>query len=580
MKVMKYLAVLAIALFAFASSSNAQTVQFLGGGSSALFLELGQAAVNLEGGVNACVWTAGALATNDVSAKDTRPTVADIQNGKVWVVWDKGTGVDCLHPAGNFNVYSYLSVDSVIGDRCYFATDAGGSGCIATYTPTQAEGNAAGNQLGAGFLDTASGACAGLNTPCIIPTTVTSVLNNKRWFAAGTDIRPEDAKFATFRALQPCTNTIFRAPFGGGLTTMNGLGYNVNGVQAGVGEPIQSFYSAPVFTVLDFNITGNDPFGAFAVPGYSVNTVGAQPIIVVAAPAGGTGLGAATDINTFTLTLFYNGVLGRATDLLGPTVNPGLLTVLVREPLSGTYNTFEFSVPNTNQFHTSQELGNCNFGTGAEGSNPMNLQSGNGVVAGVRRRVLGTGEMRSTLQGATAAENRLGYFFWSAGNAGGFTAANGKYLTVNGVDPIANSYSVTNGVLPTAAAGTLGQVTFANLNAGDYPIWSALRIVSTNPAPAGVTNLIAAVQTLNSTQNDFIPLNKLNVWHSHFALPQVNVGAAANGTTINAAGDLCASAGALAELGGDAGGANVMKTANHDFCADFSNVTGLINASN
>jgi hypothetical protein len=120
------------------------------------------------------------------------------------------------------------------------------------------------------------------------------------------------------------------------------------------------------------------------------------------------------------------------------------------------------------------------------------------------------------------------------------------------------------------------------LNSGDYPIWSALRLVTTNPAPAGVTNLIAAAQTLNSTQNDFIPLSKLNVWHSHFALPQVNVGAAALGATINPAtpGDLCNSAGVLAELGGDAGGANVLKAANHDFCSDFSNTTGLINANN
>src|SRR6516225_1034800 len=139
MKVMKYVAVLAVALLALASASNAQNLQFLGGGSSALFLELGQAAVIAEGGAGvACVWSSNALATNDVAATDSRPTTADVQNGKVWVVWDKGTGADCQHPAGSFNVYTYLSVDSVIGDRCYFATDSTGtSGCVANYTPTQ-----------------------------------------------------------------------------------------------------------------------------------------------------------------------------------------------------------------------------------------------------------------------------------------------------------------------------------------------------------------------------------------------------------------------------------------------------------
>jgi len=587
MKVMKYVAVLAVALFAYASASNAQNLQFLGGGSSALFLELGQAAVVAEGGAGvACVWSSNALADNNISASDSRPTTADVQNGKVWVVWDKGTGADCQHPTGNFNVYTYMSVDSVIGDRCYFATDSAGvSGCTAVYTPTQAEGNTAGNLLGTGFSDSASGACSGANSPCIIPTTVTSFINSKRWFAAGTDIRPEDAKFATFRALQPCTTTIFRSPFGGGLTTTTGLGYNVNGVQAGVGEPIKSFYSAPVFTVLDFNISGNDPITGKAVPGYTVNPVGAQPIVVAVAPAGGTGIGAATDINTMTLSLFYNGVLARATDLIGPTTNPSsLMTVLVREPLSGTFNTFEYSVPNSNEFHTSQEVGNCNSGTGAEGSNPMNLQSANGenTNVGVRRRVLGTGEMVSTLTGASAAENRMGYLFWSVGNVGTgnkFTATNGKYLTVNGVDPLQNAY--TDGVFPGIDVNhPIGNVTFKNLNNGDYPIWSALRIVSQSPEPAGVATLISAAQTLNSTQHDFIPLANLTVWHSHFALPQVNVGAAALGTTLNTSGDLCGTANALTELGGDAGGANVLKAANKDFCADFSNTTGIINASN
>ena len=583
MRVMKYLAVLAVALFASANVSNAQNLQFLGGGSSALFLELGQAAATFVG-ANACIWTAN-ISDGNIAARDTRPATADVQTGKVWVVWDRGTtGTDCQHPSADFNVYTYLGVDSVIGDRCFFATDSGGvAGCTAVYTPTNTEADTAGNLLGtaAPFADSApsAAACAAPFTgSCIIPSSVLTFLNGKRWFAAGTDVRPEDAKFASFRALTACTTTIFRNPFGGGLTQTFGLGYNVGGPQAGVGLPIQSFYSAPTFSVIDFNISGNDPITNQPVRGYTVNTVGAQPIVVAVAPAGGTGIGAATDINLFTLTLYYNGVLGRSTDLLGPTTNPSLLTILVREPLSGTYNTFEYSVPNTNQFHTSQELGNCNSGTGAPGANPMNLQSANGAVLAARRRVLGTGEMVTQLTGTPAGEDRLGYFFWSAANGSKFTSTNGKYLTVNGVDPLANDYSVTNGVIPTGA--NLSQVTFKWLNQGDYPIWSALRIVSTSPTPAGVTNLINGAQTLNSTQQDFIPLSKLNVWHSHFALPQVNVGAAANGANIAGVGDLCNSAGVLGEVGGDAGGTNVLKVANHDFCQDFANTTGLINANN
>jgi hypothetical protein len=140
--------------------------------------------------------------------------------------------------------------------------------------------------------------------------------------------------------------------------------------------------------------------------------------------------------------------------------------------------------------------------------------------------------------------------------------------------------AANNGIIPNAANGNLPCVTFKSLNTGDYPIWSALRLVSRAAVPVGVTNVITAAQGLNSTQNDFVPITKLNVWHSHFTLPQVGVNSSANGTTINVAGDLCNTGGALAEAGGDAGGSNVLKVANHDFCADFSNVTGLINANN
>ena len=60
----------------------------------------------------------------------------------------------------------------------------------------------------------------------------------------------------------------------------------------------------------------------------------------------------------------------------------------------------------------------------------------------------------------------------------------------------------------------------------------------------------------------------------------INVTTAANGPTINPStpNDLCnPSGGALAEAGGDAGGAIILKKANADFCADFAVNTGLIN---
>jgi len=200
--------------------------------------------------------------------------------------------------------------------------------------------------------------------------------------------------------------------------------------------------------------------------------------------------------------------------------------------------------------------------------------------------------MTSTLQGAVEGGNNpsktyIGYFFWSAANVSGLT--NVKYLTYNGVDPIlANPYS-TNGTLPASGgpgdpcAGNIvtcpaNTITFAGLNNGDYALWSALRVVTQSPTPAGITALVTAAQTLNSTSTDFVPLSSLKMWRSHFSMPAINVNVAANGPSIAGGNDLCnPGVGALAEQGGDAGGAIIYKVANADFCSDFNNNTGLVN---
>lgn len=558
MKFMKYLLMLGLALCATAGISKAQTIQFLGGGSSALFTELGQAAQSSASTATPCVWTSKSSAS--ILARDDRTSPSTDEQGNIWITWGPGTGT-CDAPAGAFDIYSYMSLDSVVGDRCYFMVDSSGSGCEQILTVTA--GTSGANLLGTGFgPDTA------------IPSVIISTLNNQQFFVAGTDIRPEDAKFAVQRMFTACGSPILREPYVQTVYETFGLGYQT--AVSGVGQQVLSSFSSKLFNVLQFNITGKDPISGLSVRPFTVTTVGAQPIVVSVAPAGGTGIGAATDIDGFSLALFMNGTLGRSTDLNGPTTTNGV-TTLVREPLSGTYNTFEYSNPNSSQFKTSQDANNCS-GSSVK-SNPLNLASANGKVAGAsRKRVIGTGEMTATLQAATT--DSIGYFFWSAGNASALS--NAKYLTVNGVDPIADSYSVTGGVFPTAAANTLGQVTFKNLNAGDYPIWSALRLVSTSPTPAGVTKLVSGVQTLDSTQHDFITLANLNVWHSHFNITSVGVTNESNGPTINPAtpGDLCGIAGAQAEGGGDAGGTVVQKKANHDFCADFGVTFGLVNKNN
>jgi hypothetical protein len=91
-----------------ASVCDAQNLQFLGGGTSALFVPLGQAAATLIG-PGACVWSQTSASTY---ALDMRTVNTGSEGGEVWVVWDKGsTGTDCQHPSNNFNVYSYMSMD-------------------------------------------------------------------------------------------------------------------------------------------------------------------------------------------------------------------------------------------------------------------------------------------------------------------------------------------------------------------------------------------------------------------------------------------------------------------------------------
>ena len=549
-------------------------VMFLGGGSSAMFLELGQSAQSSATTSTPCVWTHSTL-LNFVAARDNRIQLlfaSDLpidENGDIWVTWGPGSGT-CTAPSGNFDVYAYTSLDSVLGVRCFFEIDDvnGNPGCVQVFTLPA--GTAGENKL----CNTTDPCVYGPDTA--IPQVVINALNLQHWFAAGTDILPEDAKFAVLRMFTPCGSPIWRQPFDQGLRQTNGLGYQVN--IPGIGLPVYSYFSNIVFHTLDFNFTGNDPINAgFPVPGYNLTTLGAKPIMIAVSPAGGTGIGAASDINAFTLALFTEGILGRTTDLFGPsTAAP--VTTLISEPFSGPYNVMEYSISNSSQFHTSQDENNCDGGGGVY-SSALGLQGTNGQIPSLRVRAVGTREMVSQLQAASDGDQRLGYFYWSAANANSFTTANGKYLTVNGVDPLQDNY--TDGVLPGVdSAHPLSNVSFKWLNMGDYPIWSVLRIVSKSPTPLGVTKLVSAAQGLNATQHNFLPATNLQVWHSHYYLPETGNGVSALGNTINATGDLCPLSGALPEYGGDLGGANTSKQANIDFCVDFANINGLINKAN
>ena len=130
-----------------------------------------------------------------------------------------------------------------------------------------------------------------------------------------------------------------------------------------------------------------------------------------------------------------NGSLGRAQDLDGGLAgNTKPLTVILREPLSGTMNVMEYSVPRNNQMLlnastealSSQEAGMdlgsaCNPGVNC--ANPLFLPGPGGSkrVRGIGNGQVTNGVSNNTVGGVKNTANSLAYAFFSYGNVSKFT---------------------------------------------------------------------------------------------------------------------------------------------------------------
>ena len=292
----------------FAASASAQ-LMVQGVGSSALFQSASLAAFQLAG--------AGAghyTASNGGAILDTRaPTTLPIPNelGTLSVVWN----------AAMTQAWTYLSVDSVVGNRAYFAQPR-------TTLQLAAPLPAAGQKISTALW----GADA-----ATIPAAVITLINNMPFNAAYTDILPADAKFAQNRVNCGTATTAVLGCLGYGTADPN------------VGTAIQSHFSAAVAHPVNFNIFGSDPITGNAIPSYTVVPVGVAPIIFIANRTNAAGLGQTSlfsDI-TFEATaqLLFTGIdcAGSAWGSYDAAhtfaVNP-----IQREPLSGTMNTFEFNI--------------------------------------------------------------------------------------------------------------------------------------------------------------------------------------------------------------------------------------------
>jgi ABC-type phosphate transport system substrate-binding protein len=535
MKLAKYLSLVALLVAPFTGQLHGQVLQGIAAGSSAMWVESGQGAATALG----CNWT-DSNSTAHTNLNDSRPAGGPWNDfGKVWVAWNIAGGANCGNPGPASTVYAYISTDSGVGDRCLFANPA------CTLNTIDLAGNLGSGALGGGLPDTA------------LPLGVLNAFNGASVSVAATDITPLDALFATYQALAPC------GPLSSGTQF---LGYGRGG-WPGPGTQFLATDGVPApFNVIGWQITGTDPFSGLAAAGtYSITPVGATPEVVFVNPSNAAGFGnpAITNVTRFTLGLAETNILVRTADFIPQVYNAAggaAITAWHRESLSGTYNVFDRAIADSKELFRTQEQ-QC------PAAEPLNYNRTVGGFTSTNGRVIGTGDMVSQV---LATADSIGYAFWSAGNFKNATAANAKYLTVDGVDPLCTAYGCGNagGVIPTSGNGGLANVNLNNIANGSYPIWSEVRFVSITAAAKAVANSLSGwAQSFSTTpggaQPDFITAPNLNVIHSHFA--QNSFGVVHDAFPTSEGGRVCGPLGNQNESGGDAGGSVHTLQAGSDF---------------
>ncbi|HVN22300.1 MAG TPA: hypothetical protein VMU05_26165, partial [Dongiaceae bacterium] len=529
------LATLLLATNGFGQCGSGVAAQFVGAGSSAQFNSFAYAAHNGLGLPNFWTTGSGQLQDDRLGITDTGLTA--------FVAWDNNNVC---------NIYVYFSIDSAVGVKDFFAYDKGtvlgGTAARewgAVFGVPGAWTSAAGAGKVPGIVDTGvpPAQIQTFLTTSPRPTTTTQLpqpgcgqqgaVSGTTLFcfitAGMTDIRPEDALYATARALSSYSTT----------SNLAGLGYNqaacgAVGTNQGCGIK-DAFDASKNFNVLNFKISGTDPVTSATVPSYTTLSTGASPIAVLArnADTSTLGLGNVTggvykfnNINRAVLAQVFNGTESCTGDLLpipGTSAAAGkALAAILREPLSGTYNTFEFGAVRTlsgsaatavkqstasstswlSNDNNSQEFDPyghlttgpaTNFGAGscAAGAVDATTPCGDplynptgacGSATGFKARAVGTGNVVKVVTGGLTnshldTTNAIGYAFWSYQNmkpaASGCQTSAGSgdvtcssylahYLTVDAIDPF---FVSPGGALDTAPANPNGAYNFPQCGA-------------------------------------------------------------------------------------------------------------------
>ena len=418
------------AMFGFVPA-QAQTVKVMIAGSSAMWQTLALGAYNSNGVSGQCPTGAGATppcfhytGTSNFNLTDNRPSPPVVDTNTIWIVWDS---------AATPNVWGYIKVDSVVGVRCYFAQPH----CNVNVASFPAVGNKIATSVwGDGSVDQLPPA----SVQALF--TGTGVLVN----VGATDIRPEDAAFAECRVNSALGNG---TPGSGDGTDGLGYGTKPSGTcpvladpqSAKVGSAILSGYpgSTAKANVLAFNISGKGPFSNTTIPAGTTVSVGAAPIIFITQRQGElANLKNATEIQ---LQNVFSGDNCNA-DAFGLPSNA--IQAYLREPLSGTMNTTEATVFRRPTVPASAGVLGKSQEKGVGTNNP--LATGCAGGGGSRYRGIGTGEEVTSVHDSVLKHGTdgIGYTFFSYGNVSSIAnSANYGYITLNGIDPIFQTYGST-----------------------------------------------------------------------------------------------------------------------------------------
>ncbi|HEV3278219.1 MAG TPA: hypothetical protein VG860_15485 [Terriglobia bacterium] len=549
----------AVALAVFlglAPSGFAQTVVFNGAGSTAAYNAIALAGIWGSGSAppgpcGSNIWTQknGAAAHDNRNSFTNPPNSIPDSTGNVWVEWDTSPPTV---------VCAYVAVDSAVGQRVFNANPRGQLNAAFSCSSIPAGQNKVPGLTDSVMTTAVCNAIfgnTGANQACI--TGSNCVFN-----AGPTDIRPEDTLWATVRSYDPLPS-----PYACGPTKT--LGYSP-GPAPNVGLNI---YSATAFgttfvTPVLWALSGNDPISGLPVQPWVTTDLGAQSLMVLVNTSDTTsnGLGSTQlkNIYTWQAGLIFDGTAS-TTQFIVPGASVTTETpihVLQREPLSGTYNTFEYTTVGAAPVNGSQECGVTDPQSGAP-YDPLQLT--NSTTGGTRQRVIGNGEMISEL---AAVEDSIGYGFFSFGNVQPLSGF-GKYLTVNSEDPIYPNGGNPGGTgfLPDGCTTPPCKLTFPNVANGTYPLWNVLRVTTADPVPAGISTLIADAELQAKNEvSDFLPA-PLAILRSHFTDP--------GQTNTPANGLLCTGE---VQVGGDMGGLILTTTADTDFIKETGGL-GISNGS-